>query len=125
MAVLLLSGCTKAQETVLAQTRSADGWSVLAATRHGKLQPGYNDVVIGVQDAMHGWLPPNDVTITMKVTPAHPQPQQSPPSVEMQPDGQHGHWLAIVELAHADTWHCELDVNHKTVSHKFQFDLQN
>jgi hypothetical protein len=125
LAVLLLTGCSKAQETVLAQANSSDGWRVLAATRHGALTTGYNDVVIAVQDPMRAWIPPGDTTITMKVTAAHPKPSQTPPPVEMQPDGEPGHWLAIVELPQSDTWHCDLDVNYKTIGHKFQFDLQN
>jgi hypothetical protein len=123
--VLLLAGCTKAEETILAQAHSSDGWTVLAGTRHGKLTQGFNDIVIGVKDPMHAWLPPNDVTITMKMTPSQPRPAQTPAPVEMQPDGQNGHWLAIVELPQSDTWRCELDVNHKTISHKFEFDLKN
>lgn len=125
MVVLVLTGCSKAQETVLSQATSSDGWRVLAATRHGTLQQGYNDVVIAVQDPSRMWLPPNDVQVTMKVVPAHPRPSQTPPPVEMQPDGQPGHWLGIVELAQSDTWHCDLDVTAKAVSHKFAFDLRN
>jgi hypothetical protein len=125
LALLLLTGCAKAQETVLAQASSSDAWTVVAATRHGHLKTGYNDIVIAVQDPMRAYLPPGDVQISLKMVPDHPRPNQTPPPIEMQPDGQHGHWLAIAELPHADTWRCDLDVMVKNVSHKFAFHLHS
>ena len=122
---LLLSGCTKAQETILAQANSSDAWHVVAATRHGKLQKGVNDIVIAVQDPMHAWINPGDAQVALVMKADHPRPSSSPPPVEMQPDGEPGHWLAIVELPQSGTWHCELNIDSKAVNHKVAFDLQN
>ena len=123
--LLLLSGCARAQETILAQANSSDAWHVVAATRHGRLAVGTTDVVIGVQDPMHAWMAPGDVQLTLKLQPAHPTPAETPPPVELQPDGQPGHWLAIMELPHADTWHCQLGIGYHAAQHTAAFDLQN
>ncbi|MBC7542303.1 MAG: hypothetical protein H7338_06195 [Candidatus Sericytochromatia bacterium] len=123
--LLLATGCAKAQETVLTTASSSDAWTVTAATRHGALNVGVNDIVIKVQNPMHGLVTPGDVDVKLVMTPANPQPSSTPPPVEMQPDGQPGHWLAIVELPQSDTWHCELSIDQKAVPHKVRFDLKN
>jgi hypothetical protein len=125
LVLFCLTGCTKAHETLLTTANSSDGWTVTAATRHGALNVGVNDVVIAIQDPMHGWIAPGDVDVKMVMTAAHPVPSSSPAPVEMQPDGQPGHWLAIVELPHADTWHCALTIDKKAVPFKVDFDLKN
>jgi hypothetical protein len=122
---LLLVGCHKPADVPIARATSSDGWTAVVSVRHQPPTVGTNSLVVHVQTDMHANVVPGDVNPKMVIAAAHPTPSSTPPPVELQPDGEPGHWLAIFDMPHVDTWHATRTVAKGNAVQTFTFDLKN
>lgn len=125
LALIALSGCAKVQDKPIVDITSADNWHVTVSTRQIPLQVGSNSFVVAIQSPDRAWVKPGDVTLKMTMKAKSDDPAAAPAEVNLQPDGENGHFLALVDLSKADEWQSHLIINHKTVDHRLDFTLAN
>lgn len=126
LAAVLMAGCTKVQDKPILDTISPDSWRVVVSTRHVPLQPGSNAFVVAIQSPDRAWVRPNEVQVQMTMTPRDEGDQPGGArNVALQPDGQNGHYLAIVDLPQATVWESDLAIHHRGQDYQVRFPLSN
>lgn len=126
LAAVVMAGCTKIQDKPVLDTISPESWRVVVSTRQIPLQVGSNAFVVAIQSPDRAWVRPNEVQVSMTMTPRDTTtPPGEPQTVSLQPDGQNGHYLAIVDLRKADVWDSELAIHHRGHDHQISFALSN
>ena len=124
-AAITLSACQRVQDAPITGAVSSDGWHLAVLQRGWPLTVGTNAFVVTLQDQTRAYTLPGDVQVKMTMVPAGSDGTAQAQTVNLQPDGQNGFYLAIVDLPQKTVWRAELTATRQAVDHRFTFSLQN